>query len=311
MGWDMTATNADATRRYGWRIALSVCAVAAVATSAAARAGQGLGQSKAAAAARQSRRPKTAGQGIVRPARDRGAVGGALARLLCQRLPCRRRRGADQRPDLAGDAAVAQPQLGPSGPGALPGELSEKGTSRLARPPGRRHLAAARRPDADRPCQPSGRPRRRHLVHADARPRTDPPASARKCRRPWWWRRTARTSTRRSGRRRTPPSSRRQPKDPEVERVFVNPAIKKALCRYNGPDRTWLRKVRPIWGHDYHFHIRMRCPADSPDCRPQDPRAGRRRLRQRARRLVQEVFEPRPKPKNPKNPRPSPSRNRS
>ena len=25
-----------------------------------------------------------------------------------------------------------------------------------------------------------------------------------------------------------------------------------------------------MWGHDYHFHIRMSCPAGSPDCRPQD-----------------------------------------
>jgi murein endopeptidase len=24
-------------------------------------------------------------------------------------------------------------------------------------------------------------------------------------------------------------------------------------------------------GHDYHFHVRIKCPADSPDCRPQDP----------------------------------------
>jgi penicillin-insensitive murein endopeptidase len=59
--------------------------------------------------------------------------------------------------------------------------------------------------------------------------------------------------------------------DPKVERVFVNAAIKKALCRSTDTDRSWLRKVRPIWGHDYHFHIRMRCPADSPGCRPQDP----------------------------------------
>jgi penicillin-insensitive murein endopeptidase len=59
--------------------------------------------------------------------------------------------------------------------------------------------------------------------------------------------------------------------DSRVERVFVNAAIKKALCRTTDPDRTWLRKVRPIYGHDYHFHIRMSCPADSPDCRPQDP----------------------------------------
>ena len=59
--------------------------------------------------------------------------------------------------------------------------------------------------------------------------------------------------------------------DPKVERIFVNAAIKKALCRYDGADRTWLRKVRPFWGHDYHFHVRMSCPADSPDCRKQDP----------------------------------------
>jgi penicillin-insensitive murein endopeptidase len=59
--------------------------------------------------------------------------------------------------------------------------------------------------------------------------------------------------------------------DPKVERVFVNAAIKKALCRSTDTDRSWLRKVRPIWGHDYHFHIRMSCPAGSPGCRPQDP----------------------------------------
>jgi penicillin-insensitive murein endopeptidase len=45
----------------------------------------------------------------------------------------------------------------------------------------------------------------------------------------------------------------------EVERVFVNPTIKKALCLAAGKDRKWLAKVRPIWGHDYHFHIRMGC----------------------------------------------------
>ena len=59
--------------------------------------------------------------------------------------------------------------------------------------------------------------------------------------------------------------------DPEVERIFVNPAIKKALCRYTGPDREWLRTVRPWPGHDYHFHVRMGCPTESTDCKPQDP----------------------------------------
>ena len=50
----------------------------------------------------------------------------------------------------------------------------------------------------------------------------------------------------------------------EVSRIFVHPAIKKALCT-DAPkdDRTWLSKVRPWWGHHYHFHVRLSCPAGS------------------------------------------------
>ncbi|WP_018386993.1 penicillin-insensitive murein endopeptidase [Ancylobacter sp. FA202] len=59
--------------------------------------------------------------------------------------------------------------------------------------------------------------------------------------------------------------------DPEVERVLVNAAIKKALCRDAKGDRAWLQKVRPYWGHDYHMHVRLSCPEGAPDCRPQDP----------------------------------------
>jgi penicillin-insensitive murein endopeptidase len=59
--------------------------------------------------------------------------------------------------------------------------------------------------------------------------------------------------------------------DPQVERIFVNAAIKKALCRDTSPDRAWMSKVRPYWGHDYHFHVRLFCPADSPLCKPQAP----------------------------------------
>jgi penicillin-insensitive murein endopeptidase len=58
--------------------------------------------------------------------------------------------------------------------------------------------------------------------------------------------------------------------DPEVERIFVNAAIKKALCR-EAPGTAWMSKVRAYWGHDYHMHVRMRCPKDSPDCTPQPP----------------------------------------
>lgn len=60
-------------------------------------------------------------------------------------------------------------------------------------------------------------------------------------------------------------------KEPEVERIFVNAAIKKALCREAGSDRGWLHKVRPYWQHTYHFHVRMRCPKDNPDCTGQPP----------------------------------------
>jgi penicillin-insensitive murein endopeptidase len=59
--------------------------------------------------------------------------------------------------------------------------------------------------------------------------------------------------------------------DPAVTRIFVNAAIKKAMCREAGADRAWLWKVRPWWGHAEHFHVRIACPPDSPDCKPQPP----------------------------------------
>ncbi|MFV0368930.1 MAG: penicillin-insensitive murein endopeptidase [Hyphomicrobiaceae bacterium] len=61
---------------------------------------------------------------------------------------------------------------------------------------------------------------------------------------------------------------------PQIERILVHPAIKKALCEAAGDDRAWLSKVRPYFGHHYHFHIRMKCPDGSSDCRPQKPPAG-------------------------------------
>ena len=57
----------------------------------------------------------------------------------------------------------------------------------------------------------------------------------------------------------------------EVARIFVNPAIKRALCRDAGRDRSWLTKVRPMWGHNYHFHIRLSCEATGQPCDDQDP----------------------------------------
>ena len=62
--------------------------------------------------------------------------------------------------------------------------------------------------------------------------------------------------------------------EPSVQRIFVNAAIKKALCREAKGDRSWLSKIRPWFGHDYHFHVRMRCPPGATDChgqKDQDP----------------------------------------
>ncbi|HCB13842.1 MAG TPA: penicillin-insensitive murein endopeptidase, partial [Gammaproteobacteria bacterium] len=57
---------------------------------------------------------------------------------------------------------------------------------------------------------------------------------------------------------------------PRVERIFVNAIIKQALCD-SETDRAWLNKVRPWWGHDAHFHVRLACPPDSGQCKPQQP----------------------------------------
>jgi len=56
--------------------------------------------------------------------------------------------------------------------------------------------------------------------------------------------------------------------DERVERIFVNFAIKKQLCQsFKG--QTWLSKIRPWWGHQYHYHVRLTCPQDSPNCKAQ------------------------------------------
>lgn len=59
-------------------------------------------------------------------------------------------------------------------------------------------------------------------------------------------------------------------RDPAVVRIFVNPPIKKALCDWAGGDRAWLAKVRPWYGHNYHFHVRLACPPGLADCHDQD-----------------------------------------
>jgi penicillin-insensitive murein endopeptidase len=94
--------------------------------------------------------------------------------------------------------------------------------------------------------------------------------------------------------------------DPHVARMFVNAAIKKALCRDAGNDRAWLSKVQPWWGHDWHFHVRLNCPPDNPQCEPQPPRpAGDGCGKELDHWLANAVPHPKPDP-TPSKPRPGP-----
>jgi len=60
-------------------------------------------------------------------------------------------------------------------------------------------------------------------------------------------------------------------RDPAVERIFVFPGAKVQMCNDETGDRSWLRKVRPWYGHHYHFHVRLKCPAGVRGCVAQDP----------------------------------------
>ena len=101
--------------------------------------------------------------------------------------------------------------------------------NRLDGPPGRRHLAAARRSDADRTRQPSGGPRRRHLADADAEPR----AVAQRARGDPGSDDGADDELGVDPNAFTPAHVAviRAASLSHVERIFVNAAIKKALCR--------------------------------------------------------------------------------
>jgi penicillin-insensitive murein endopeptidase len=58
---------------------------------------------------------------------------------------------------------------------------------------------------------------------------------------------------------------------PEVERIFVHPGIKKKLCDSWTGDRAAMSKIRPYYGHHYHFHIRIKCPPGASGCKSQNP----------------------------------------
>jgi len=60
--------------------------------------------------------------------------------------------------------------------------------------------------------------------------------------------------------------------DDRVDRIFVAAAVKIDMCKTaTRADTKWLQKIRPIHGHDAHFHVRLKCPATSDGCETQRP----------------------------------------
>lgn len=57
---------------------------------------------------------------------------------------------------------------------------------------------------------------------------------------------------------------------PEVDRIFVNASVKRQLCQRKTA-HDWLRKIRPWYKHDDHFHVRLKCPAQNKYCQGQEP----------------------------------------
>ncbi|MCB1311688.1 MAG: penicillin-insensitive murein endopeptidase [Sedimentitalea sp.] len=94
-------------------------------------------------------------------------------------------------------------------------------------------------------------------------------------------------------------------KDKRVARIFVFPGAKVQMCKDEKGNRAWLRKVRPWYGHHYHFHVRLACPRGARGCVDQDtPPAGDGC--DDAQQWVNNILNP--PPPDPNAPKPKPSR---
>ncbi|WP_406546625.1 penicillin-insensitive murein endopeptidase [Succinimonas sp.] len=96
--------------------------------------------------------------------------------------------------------------------------------------------------------------------------------------------------------------------DDRVERIFVSPAIKKYACEQTHPDddRSWLRKIRPWWGHTAHLHIRLACPPGT-ECEHQAPPPPGDGCKE-ADTWIEGFKHPKPAPKPAPKPKPKPKK---
>lgn len=94
-------------------------------------------------------------------------------------------------------------------------------------------------------------------------------------------------------------------KDKSVARIFVFPGAKVQMCNDEKGNRAWLRKIRPWWGHHYHFHVRLNCPRGAKNCVEQAaPPAGDGC--EAAEKWVHDILNP--PPPDPNAPKPKPRR---
>ncbi|MEO0677882.1 MAG: penicillin-insensitive murein endopeptidase [Pseudomonadota bacterium] len=96
--------------------------------------------------------------------------------------------------------------------------------------------------------------------------------------------------------------------DPRVARIFVFPGAKVDMCQRETGNRDYLRKIRPWWGHHYHFHVRLNCPSGNTGCTAQNPPPPGDGCAE-AQDWVNNILNPPPpKPRDPKAPAPQPRR---
>ncbi len=93
-------------------------------------------------------------------------------------------------------------------------------------------------------------------------------------------------------------------KDKRVARIFVFPGAKVQMCKDAKGSRLWLRKIRPWWGHHYHFHVRLLCPKGMNGCKNQAPPPPGDGCKE-AQEWVNNILNPPPpKPRDPNAPKP-------
>ncbi|MCV6585835.1 MAG: penicillin-insensitive murein endopeptidase [Marinibacterium sp.] len=96
-------------------------------------------------------------------------------------------------------------------------------------------------------------------------------------------------------------------KDKRTARIFVFPGAKVQMCKDEKGNRKYLRKIRPWYGHHYHFHVRLACPKGQKGCVNQNPPPKGDGCAEAQQWVNNILSPPPPKPRDP-NAKPAPKR---